>query len=147
VLSNGELYFVCISERHADRDYYIKLCRITHAALTGKGFTVPAGRMKRINDRLTSSFGILDEDVPRPRKVVLAFPSYFELLLREKRYHHTQRITTAEDGSTVLTMTVPVDYELIKWVLSWMDDVTVVRPKALRDEIKGIADRLTWKYS
>lgn len=146
VLSKGELYFVCISEYHTTRNYYLKLCRITEASLSDSRFTVDAGRMKRINDRLSKSFGILDDDAPKPQKVVLRFPSFFDLILSEKRYHHSQHIGKAKDGSTLLTMTVPVDFELTKWVLGWMDEVTVVQPKGLRDELSRFAGRLQRKY-
>jgi predicted DNA-binding transcriptional regulator YafY len=146
VLFNAELYFLCISPMHKDRDYYIKLCRISTAKLTDQKFEVSKQRLVHINARLQKSFGILDEDLPKPEKVEIRFPGYFLRTLTERQFHHTQKIRKCADGGCMLTMTVPVSHELVKWVLGWSDCGEVVRPKTLREKLRCIGTELSKRY-
>jgi proteasome accessory factor B len=146
ILFKGELFFICMSELHADRDYYIKLCRIVTAQITENLFTVPKDRLKRIEKRLSTSFGILDADVPEPEEVSIRFPSYFDLILSERRFHSSQKLSSDKKGNVILRMTVPVDTELIQWVLGWSDKARVLKPKKLKDDLKAMGNYLIKAY-
>jgi predicted DNA-binding transcriptional regulator YafY len=146
VLFNAELYFLCVSQKHKDRDYYIKLCRIEKAKLTDQIFEVSKQRLDRITERLQKSFGILDEDRPKPEKVEIRFPGYFLRTLGERQFHHTQKVEKCGDDGCLLTMTVPVSHELIKWVLGWSDCGEVMRPERLRGELYKVGVGLMKRY-
>ena len=62
ILFKGELYFICMSERHPDHDFYIKLCRILEAEPLRETFIPDPKRIKRIEDRLSKSFGMFDAE-------------------------------------------------------------------------------------
>mgnify|MGYP006282675481 CR=1 FL=1 len=146
ILYKGELYFICISERHTDRDYYIKLSRIVTATLLDEQFVVPKARRERIEKRLSSSFGMLDEDDPRPRNVTLKFPGYMKLLLSERQFHPSQKLREDTEGSVILTMRAPVDKDLLQWVLGWSDTVQVLKPVSLRRDLAGMGTFLRRTY-
>jgi predicted DNA-binding transcriptional regulator YafY len=146
VLFKGALYFMSVSRYHPRRDYFVKLSRILKAQLVQERFEVDPKRIARIDSRLRSSFGMLDDDMPKPEKVVLRFPSYFDLLLNEKTYHHTQKVHRDKHGDMVLSMNVPVDHELVKWVLQWEDRAKVVAPKSLRAWVARIGQSLVRQY-
>lgn len=145
-LARGELYLLCISPHDEKKNYWIKVARIAEAKLTDKPFTVSPARLQRIDKRLRDSFGILDDDTPRPRTVMLHFPKYFGLVLQEKRFHHTQEVTRAPSGAMVLRMRVPVDTELVQWVLGWGDRVTVVAPDELKREVLRVGREFVRRY-
>ncbi len=145
-LARGELFFLCISPRHENKDYWLKLARIVDATLTDQPFSVLPARLARIDSRLRNSFGILDDDTPRPRKVVLHFPHYFGLVLQEKRFHHTQQVSRAPSGEMVLRMHVPVDTELIQWVLGWGERVTVAAPAELKRKVLAVGREFVRRY-
>jgi predicted DNA-binding transcriptional regulator YafY len=142
ILFKGELYFICISELHDDRNYYIKLCRIITATLRPDQFTIPPKRMDRINKRLTTSFGILDADEPKPEEIILRFPGYFDLLLSERRFHNSQKLSTDKAGNVIVQLRAPVDRDLIQWVLGWSDRVEVVKPVSLKKRLYALGQML-----
>jgi predicted DNA-binding transcriptional regulator YafY len=139
ILSGNELYFCCISHRRQTRNFFIKLCRIREAHVTDEKFEVSDTAMKKIDERLGRSFGILDNQDDRAYRITLRFPSWYHTLLSEKRLHATQRITQDRDGNVLLHLQVPVGTELVNWVMSWGRDVEVVKPKRLKNEIADIA--------
>lgn len=147
ILFKGELYFICMSEYQQKWDFYIKLCRILKAELTKKTFTPDPARIKRIEKRLVSSFGILDKTDPEPCDILIQFPpnEYYQRIFTEKKYHHSQKLSTDKDGNAILTMCVPVGMDLINWILSWPEAV-VLEPKALRKELHRTGEKLAQKY-
>jgi predicted DNA-binding transcriptional regulator YafY len=146
LLYKNELYFVCISEKHENRNYYIKLCRIASAILRDETFIVTPERLKKIESRLTSSFGILDDDEPKPETVVLKFPAGWGLILSERRFHHSQKLARDKKGNCILTMQVPVGRDLMQWVLGWSESVVAVKPEKLRMMIKKAISSLSKEY-
>lgn len=146
VLYKSDLYFVCISEKHDDRNYYIKLCRIISAELLDSRFEVSDKRMQKIEKRLSGSFGILDADEPKLEQVEIEFPSSFDLILNERRFHPSQKISRRQNGNLVLRMKVPVDTELVQWVLGWGDKPKVVKPADLRRKLHEIGAFLVDAY-
>jgi predicted DNA-binding transcriptional regulator YafY len=144
ILYKSELYFACISEKH---DYYIKLCRITSAALKEESFAVATDRLKRIESRLTRSFGILDDDESQLETVVLRFPAGWGLILSERRFHNSQKLSKDKKGNCILTMKAPVGKDLMQWVLGWSDSVVAVKPEKLRVMIRETAAGLVKEYA
>ncbi len=80
------------------------------------------------------SFGIVrGEKVMRVR---LLFSSRVAAYIRERVWHPTQRIVDKRNGAVELTLETGGWNELVRWVLSWQPDVTVLSPKRLRDRIR-----------
>lgn len=146
VMHKGELYFLCIAETIEDRNYWMKLCRIVHTELTDRKFNVSPERMAKIEKRLKKSTGILSDEKAKPKKVELRFHSYFDRIFNEKKFHHTQKMRKDKKGNVILSMEVPVDTDLIQWVLGWSTSVTVIKPKELKDNMKEMGRILLKKY-
>jgi predicted DNA-binding transcriptional regulator YafY len=148
VLYKGELYFICMSEYNPDHDFYIKLCRILSAELMSDTFVLDPKRIKRIEDRMSKSFGMFDENVPKPLKVIVRFPAdpYYQHIFAEKKFHNSQKVSTDKKGNTLVTMNVPVGLDLINWVLSWPEAV-VQEPEELKKEMLVVAKTLVEKYN
>jgi predicted DNA-binding transcriptional regulator YafY len=147
ILFKGELYFVCMSEYNPDHDFYIKLCRIMGAELMPETFEPDPKRIKRIEDRLVTSFGIFDQNVPKTQKVVVRFPAgpYYQHIFTEKKFHNSQKVSVDKKGDVLVTMSVPVGLDLINWVLSWPEAV-VMEPEGLKKEMLVVAKTLMEKY-
>jgi proteasome accessory factor B len=56
--------------------------------------------------------------------------------IEARRLHPTQRFADRSDGTAVLTMTVRGTEELKNWILSFGPHLEVLRPRALRDEVR-----------
>ena len=78
----------------------------------------------------------------KPRKVVLVFTPSTEPFIRIRRFHGSQKTKRKRDGSIEVTLSVPIEDELLYWVLSFGANVFVKEPKELRqkvvDEMKNI---------
>jgi predicted DNA-binding transcriptional regulator YafY len=146
ILYKNELYFVCISEKNQERNYYIKLCRIQSAKATKDVFKVTREALKRIESRLTRSFGMLDDDDVTPETVVLRFPPGWGMILTERRFHNSQKLTRDKKGNCILTMQVPVGTDLVQWVLGWSDNVKAEKPAKLRKLIGNAVAKLAKEY-
>jgi len=147
ILYKSELYFVCMSEADAKWDFYVKLCRILKASLTNDTFVPDKKRIERIEKRLASSFGIFDNAEPKLHKVVIRFPAdnYYRQIFAERKYHNTQKLSTDKKGNVILTMNVPVGFDLVKWVLGW-PEAEVVEPKELREKMREMGEEIFGKY-
>lgn len=147
ILFKSELYFVCMSEADPKWDFYVKLCRILKAELTNESFAPDKKRIERIEKRLVSSFGIHDNPEPRVRKIVIRFPAdnYYERIFFERKYHFSQKLSKEKSGKLVLTLRVPVGFDLVNWVLAW-PEAEVMEPEELRGELRKVGRGLVTQY-
>ncbi|MBM4388577.1 MAG: WYL domain-containing protein, partial [Deltaproteobacteria bacterium] len=56
--------------------------------------------------------------------------------IREREWHHTQRIEDEEDGGLVLSFKTNNLYETKRWVLSWGADAEVMEPEELKGAVR-----------
>jgi predicted DNA-binding transcriptional regulator YafY len=64
----------------------------------------------------------------------------------EATWHATQVVATEPDGSLRWSATVSGTIEIRLWILSWGDDVEVVSPAALRDDVAATLRRAVEGY-
>jgi len=75
----------------------------------------------------------------KPARIVLHFAPEVARVVRERRWHPTQRLREERDGSVVLEMRVPPTEELASWVLSWRGACVVVEPREFRRVVRAFA--------
>ena len=63
----------------------------------------------------------------------------------ERRWHKTQKIIRDQEG-ICLSMTVKVNDELARWVLSLGVHADVLKPKGLRDRVAKISEEIATSY-
>lgn len=68
---------------------------------------------------------------------------YFE----NRFWHATQKFKKQADGSTILSMSVPIVPDLISWIISWGEMVTVVSPKELKKRVKKKLEKTLKNYT
>jgi len=78
--------------------------------------------------------------------VRLLFEAKVGRFVRRRLWHPTQKITKTERG-VELTMEVAGTTELKTWTLGWGDQVEVLEPESLREEIAGEVARVAGKYN
>ena len=65
-----------------------------------------------------------------------AFPSTRSAgYIKEKIWHHTQRIEPDKDGSILFSAEVAGTDEVKHWVLGWGKHAEILEPEFLRDEV------------
>jgi predicted DNA-binding transcriptional regulator YafY len=78
--------------------------------------------------------------------VVLRFAPGVAARVREATWHPTQAVAEAADGSLEWRATVAGTVEIRLWVLSWGDDVEVLAPPSLRDDVAATHARSAARY-
>lgn len=126
--------------RHALRTF--ALARMRNPAALAMEFKRP--KDFSIEKYLKGSFGIFtgEDDF----EVVIDFDAWASVLVRERKWHPTQEVREMNSGLVRLTLRLSNLPEIERWVLSWGEHATVVRPAALRSNLRKITAELARRY-
>jgi proteasome accessory factor B len=141
-LQTHALYLIGFDEeRDALRTFKIE--RIRSAALTPRTFEPPDPAAT--TSALRAAWDII-ADQP-PVEVVLRFAPGVATRVLEATWHPTQTVETERDGSLLWRATVSGTIEIRLWILQWGDDVEVLAPAALRDDVAATHRRAAERYA
>ena len=140
-LQTHALYLIGWDEdRRAVRTFKIE--RIRGVSVTPRVFEPPdAGT---VETAMTRAWDII-ADQP-PVEVVLRFASTVADRVLETVWHPLQRTERQADGSLLWRTTVSGTIEIRLWIQSWGDDVEVVAPPALREQVRETHRRALARY-
>ena len=79
-------------------------------------------------------FGLIDEPAQLVR---IRFSAEVAYLIKERRWHPSQKNAAQKDGSIVVTFSTGGMEELTSWVLSWGQDARVLEPLILVESVKS----------
>ncbi len=134
---NGEWFLFAYDHARGDVRTFVP-ARVLAAKPTGKSFERP--EKFSLERRLRDSFGVYSGE--GKYEVVLHFNARVADLIREKKWHESQRLREMKNGSVELRLTLSGLVEIERWVLGWGGDATVVRPRELADAVKRSAERI-----
>lgn len=135
-LETHALYLIGWDEdRAAMRTFKIE--RIRDVRLTPRQFEAPEA--ETLQRDLRRGWDII-ADQP-PVRVELRFSRAVAERVLETRWHPLQETEREADGSLRWRTTVSGIIEIRLWILSWGDDVEVLAPRELRDDVRGIHER------
>ena len=120
-----------------------KIERITDVALTPRTFDPPEPGLGE--QALMRAWDII-ADQPAT-DVVLRFAPTVAVRVGETRWHPSQVLEPQPDGSLVFRVTVAGTIEIRLWILSWGDEVEVLAPTALRDDVAATHGRAVERYA
>jgi proteasome accessory factor B len=131
-LQTHALYLMGFDEiRGAMRTFKVE--RIDDLALTGERFEPPdPGDLEAALRRAWDIIGDQGEIT-----VVLRFAPAVSARVREATWHPTQVVAKEPDGSLRWTANVAGMVEIRLWILGWGDEVEVLEPPELRDDVAG----------
>lgn len=93
---------------------------------------------------LSSGWGIVSGG--EAEVIKLRFAPQVAPIMEEAIYHPSQVTEKQDDGSLLMTLHVMNTYELCSWILSWGDQVEVLEPRDLRQEIIKAAKAMLKVY-
>jgi proteasome accessory factor B len=141
-LQTHALYLIGWDEdRGAMRTFKIE--RIRDVRVTPRGFEPPEGAT--LERDLRRGWDII-ADQP-PVEVVLRFSSAVADRVRETTWHPLQSTDLTGDGTLLWRSTVSGVLEIRLWILSWGDDVEVLEPADLRDQVRDMLERAAARYA
>ncbi len=140
-LQTHALYLIGWDEdRNATRTFKIE--RIREVRITPRSFEPP--EEATLERDLRRGWDII-ADQP-PTAIVLQFsPSVADRVL-ETTWHPLQETERRSDGSLIWRSTVSGVIEIRLWILSWGEDVEVLEPPELREQVHGILERAVARY-
>lgn len=122
------------------------LDRISDIQDTGRTF-----KMKKdfdVNQYFEGCCGVITSDEPIQRIVLLAYGGFADYL-RTLPLHESQREIEGDDESTLFEYHLKPTYDFYQLVLAQGDQVEVLEPKSVRDEMRNFAQNMlnhyTWK--
>ncbi len=129
-LQTHALYLIGWDEtRDALRTFKIE--RIRDVAITPRTFDPPeVGSVERA---LRGAWDIIADQESTP--IELRFTPSVAARVLETTWHPTQRVEVGPDGSLTWRATVAGTIEIRLWILSWGDDVEVIAPDSLRNDV------------
>jgi predicted DNA-binding transcriptional regulator YafY len=141
-LQTHALYLIGFDEtRDALRTFKIE--RILDLSVTPETFEPPDPDAL---DRLVPRAWDIIADQP-PVDVLLRFAPSVAARVREATWHTSQRVEAQPDGSLLWRATVSGTIEIRLWVLSWGDEVEVLEPASLRDDVAATVVRAAARYA
>jgi proteasome accessory factor B len=120
------------------------LARMKDVRPTGQRFTKPADFT--LTQHLGDSFGVYSA-AGAPQEVRIRFDAFAARLVRERRWHASQRIRELPDGEIELTLRLANLTEIERWLLSWGGHVRVLAPAALRESVRRAAEQLVANHT
>ncbi|HEY1583118.1 MAG TPA: WYL domain-containing protein, partial [Chthoniobacterales bacterium] len=119
------------------------LPRIREPRRTGTRFRRPANFS--IGKFLDSSFGIFEGN--GRTTVRIRFRPFAAQLVRERVWHHSQKIKERRDGGLELQLQLGSLAEVERWILSWGDEAEVLEPAKLRQRLAEIGGHFVERYA
>ena len=122
--------------------YLIGLCHVRHAVRTFamdriKGFTVLKETFHfpkdfTLEEYLQTAFRVMRGE---PKKITVRFSPKVAHVVRERIWHPTKEMTELKDGEIELGVEVPINYEIVSWILGFGSTAEVIQPASLRKRI------------
>lgn len=97
-----------------------------------------------IEDFLKDSFNIIRGG--ETYHVALKFSPYQARWIRERQWHHSQKLTELEDSGLILEMDVQGLEDVQRWVMQYGAEVAVMEPEVLKQNIIGEIERMSLLY-
>lgn len=89
-------------------------------------------------DNFKHCFGIFAPNANKPTKTVLSFLKSQKPYLLSMPLHNSQTIISETEENICIGLQVYITYDFIRHILSYGDEIEVIQPKKLANQIKGI---------
>jgi predicted DNA-binding transcriptional regulator YafY len=121
------------------------LDRLTELEITKYKFTLPNGYDAESNYRF--SFGIISPNSKSPQEIVLSFNTYQGKYIKTLPLHETQQILADDNAELRIKLRLFITHDFIMELLSFGENVIVIQPQSLIDEIKTAHKKAFNQYS
>ena len=141
VFHQGGLYVLGLSHR-AQALRLFAAERIVAIDVSDQRFEIPPDL--KLEASYAHLFGLIDEPAQTVR---IRFSAEVAYLIRERRWHPSQKHTVQKDGSIVVTLSSGGMDELATWILSWGPEAVVLEPPVLVELVRSRLTQALRQYS
>ncbi|MGO9120692.1 MAG: helix-turn-helix transcriptional regulator [Desulfomonilaceae bacterium] len=137
---NGGFYLIGLCHlRNSIRTFAMD--RIKSFKILDESFHFP--KNFNLEEYLQTAFHVMRGD---PEKITLRFSPGAAHVVRERIWHPTQEVRELEDGGVQVSLNVPINYEIVSWILGFGSAAEVVQPASLRRRIAEELQRASMRY-
>lgn len=119
----------------------LRINRIHHLSISHSPYTIPDDFS--VQKYLEKSWDVM---LGVETRVVIKFAHRIAPLIREVRWHPTQKLHTMPDGALRFEVTVAGLREIAWWIMTWGDEAEVLEPKELRERARETAEKMVEVY-
>ena len=112
------------------------LDRLTNLEITPKKFKYPANY--NVDDHFKYCFGIISPNGQQAEEVILSFDAHQGKYIKTLPLHHTQEIITDKTDELQISLKLCITHDFIMELLSYGNQLKVLKPLSLVNEIKKI---------
>ncbi len=134
---NGEWYLFAYDHGRKDIRTFVPV-RMKSVKETGKTF--PRPEKFSLEERLSGSFGVHSGE--GEYDVVVRFNARVADLVREKKWHQSQRLRELKNGEVELQMKLSSLVEIERWILGWGGDARALKPRELIEAVRESARKI-----
>lgn len=109
------------------------LDRLKNLDITKKSFEYPSNF--NIEEKYRYCFGIISPDGKDPQKIILSFDPFQGKYIKSLPLHDTQRILVDNEKELQIELTLCITFDFVMELLSFGENMKVVKPKSLIKEI------------
>lgn len=110
------------------------LDRLTNLDITKKSFEYP--KTFDIEESYRYCFGIISPNGQKPKEIILSFDPYQGKYIKSLPLHDTQEILIDNETELQVKLKLCITYDFVMELLSFSDNMKVIKPKSLIKEIK-----------
>jgi proteasome accessory factor B len=120
------------------------LDRLTDLEITNKKFVFPG--TYNVEEHFRYCFGIMSPNDEGPKEIILSFDPDQGKYVKTLPLHETQQILIDKADQLQIKLTLYITYDFIMELLSFGDNVKVLKPESLANEIKAAHQKAYEQY-
>lgn len=132
---NKQRWYLVAIDNKDQRLKTFGLDRISDLKISDQGYTYPK---INLNALFNDCFGIINDEAYEPTEIVLSFSSHQAKYIKSLPLHHSQEIIYEGKQHTHFKLFVKPTYDFTMEILSFGQEVQILEPKEVRDEIRDI---------
>ena len=131
-------YLIGLNEKGELRNYGID--RIENLQLSKQAFEKPGDL--NLRDHYKHVFGIFNNSRDPVEHIILHFEPHRGHYLKVKPLHPSQQVLDDNEKGVTLSIDVKINNELISELLSYGDQVSILQPKSLKEQVHDLLKRM-----
>ncbi len=137
---NGSFYLIAFCNfRNAIRTFAMD--RIKSYSITDESFEMSEDF--KLEDYLQTAFRVMRG---KPEKVTFRLTAGAAHVVRERIWHPTQELRETEGGGIEISVEVPINYEIVSWIMGFGAAAEVIQPESLRKRVMQEFDMAARQY-
>ena len=120
------------------------LDRLTNLGITNRTFDFP--KTYNIEESYRYCFGIISPNDEEAQEIILSFDPFQGKYIKTLPLHDTQQVLTDNDDELQIKLKLCVTHDLVMELLSFGDNMKVLQPKSLIEEIKTAHQKAYKQY-